>query len=52
MTNAEALRRAKAALKKAHDDSDAFDHGGMASWEIMDSVTRALVAEFSAPKRS
>ena len=47
MTNSEALSRAIEALRKARDDSDHFDHGDLASHEIVELIEDALRVEFS-----
>jgi len=49
MTTAEALKRALRAIEKAYRDSEQFDHGGLASHEIMDDLKKALQAEFAQP---
>ena len=51
MKNDEARKRAVDALYKAWRDSDSFDHGGLASHEILDAVEDALRTEFKAPPR-
>ena len=46
MTNQDAYDRAMAALKNAHDLTESFDGGGLASHEIMNAVRHALALEF------
>lgn len=47
MTNAEALRRAKRAIRKAHKSSRAFEDGSMASWDIVQLLDEAMAKEFA-----
>ena len=47
MTDDEALRRAIKALRKAVKDTNHFDHGDYASFEVQDAIERALKAEFA-----
>lgn len=51
MTNNEALQRAKRAIQKAWEKSEAFENGGMASGEIVDLLWATLDQEFKR-KRS
>ncbi len=48
MTNAEALKRALAALRKAYADSNNFEGGSLASEECVAHIREALKAEFKA----
>lgn len=51
MTNAEALRRALAAVRKGYADSNNFEGGSMASDECMNVIKDALRAEFKTRER-
>ena len=51
MTDDEALRRAIKALRKAVKDTNHFDHGDYASFEVQDAIERALKAEFAPRPR-
>jgi len=46
MTNEEARKRARAAIDRAYDESNAFESGGLASHEIMDWLYAAIDKEF------
>lgn len=48
MTKAEALRRSKAALRKAYEDTNQFDGGSWPSGEIVSAIRKALEEEFGA----
>lgn len=46
-----AFERAMHAIRKAHDDSEAFGNGSMASWEVMAELEGKLRAEFNQPEK-
>jgi hypothetical protein len=46
-----ALKRAMKAVKRAHDKSNSFDHGGLASWEVLNLLREALTDEFIGKQR-
>lgn len=52
MPNAEALKRALAAVNRTYEETNQFDGGGWASGEIMNAIRAALRAEFAARPRS
>lgn len=52
MSNAEALKRALAALSKVYEETNQFEGGSWASGEIMNAIRASIRAEFTATKRS